>query len=1032
MPADTSVCPSCKTELKTLAPEGLCPKCLLERALAPANGADSNATAIPDPSAVPTTPFTGIRLRYFGDYELLEEIARGGMGIVFKARQVNLNRFVALKLINAGAFAGEAMVKRFKAEAEAAAALSHPNIVPIYEIGEVQGQHYFSMGLIDGPNLADVLAGSAAASGGGVCGNPKYSAVQEQRNSDAAAPGTVTLHYRYDVKDAVQLIISVTRAVHHAHQRGVLHRDIKPSNILIDKNGTAHLTDFGIAKLTHQETTLTQTQAILGTPVYMAPEQACGDAKNVTTAADLYALGAVFYETLTASPPFTGKSSVDIIRQVLEDEPRRPSTLNPAVDCDLETICLKCLQKEPRHRYASAEAFAEDLDRWQRGEPIEARPVTSFERLAKWTKRKPLAAAFGAVSILAMTALFGIAVSVPAYRNAERARYKELVQRHRAEAAQKTEVEARRKETEQRFIAQAALAGLERADYVKNLNLAEREWLAGDSSSAENLLDECPSELRGWEWDYIKRLCYSANVGTNRFPFPADGDDVYNVAFTGNGTNILAQGARGVTLANLSNREAVFHRATPSGMGRLALNPVTSWIAYGQVQEGSTFAGGRTAALDLSGAQEIVLDETNIYDLAFSPDGKTVLMAQGSGPSAHVTLRDFPSGLYRHTFAESKNGFMAVRFSPDGKLFAAAESSWTESHFPSRYRGALRRIHVWRTDTRELVHSLEGHEYGIWRLAFTPDSQRLASASGPYSGAAPGEIKIWDIVTGKEVLNLKGQKGCVFSIAISADGKRLAAGDGAFGRKPDRGADVHIWDLREGSELLSLKSHAEAIYDVVFSPSGTHLAAASRGAGVVIWDATPVPRERQIDLSGRFNAVLSEIWGLPPARRPVGFGRQGSTLADLPRGLQRLAGVRFSIRGVIQIKGRKAEVEFPDRVQGIAIQQTCRKIHFLHATYSVVPDGTEIARYIVHYADGKDVSIPVLYGEDLREWRLRSDSSPTISRGEVAWSINDVDDTNRLFRSTWTNTLSDGPIESLDFVSTMTDCFPFLLAITVE
>src|SRR5437879_4137507 len=376
MPENTTTCGGCGAVLPARTPEGLCPKCLLGRGLAllaspPAMPRGGAPTEVSDP----VTPFTGTKLRYFGDYELLEEIARGGMGVVFKARQVSLNRLVALKLISAGALATPDLVKRFKAEAEAAASLTHPNIVPIHEIGEHQGQHYFSMGLIEGPNLREAL---------------RQIRKPKTENRNKIEPPHVGC---YKPREAAQLLTTVARAVHYAHQRGILHRDVKPSNILLDANGTPHLTDFGLAKLVQNESTLTHTNAVLGTPAYMSPEQARGDTKEVTTAADVYGLGTVLYETVTGSPPFGGGTSMETIRQVLDQEPRRPSLWNPAVDRALETICLKCLEKEPSRRYQSAEALAEELDRWLRNEPIHARRASVIERVVKWAHRQPVLAA---------------------------------------------------------------------------------------------------------------------------------------------------------------------------------------------------------------------------------------------------------------------------------------------------------------------------------------------------------------------------------------------------------------------------------------------------------------------------------------------------------------------------------------------------------------------------------------------------------------------------------------------------------------
>jgi tRNA A-37 threonylcarbamoyl transferase component Bud32 len=300
-------------------------------------------------SSSPTAPLGTVR--YFGDYELLEEIARGGMGIVYKARQVSLNRRVALKVILANQFASRAEVERFHVEAEAAAQLDHPNIVPIYEIGEHEGQQYFSMKLIEGAALA-------------------------QRGEE----------FQKDPKSAARLVATVAQAVHHAHQRGILHRDLKPANILLDAQNQPYVSDFGLAKLAKRDGSLTQSGAVVGTPSYMPPEQALGK-KDVTTAADVYSLGATLYDLLAGRPPFHGPTALDILVQVTDKEPTPPSVLNQRIDRDLETICLKCLRKEPEGRYASAEALAEDLARWVRGDPIQARPMGQVERTWKWMKR---------------------------------------------------------------------------------------------------------------------------------------------------------------------------------------------------------------------------------------------------------------------------------------------------------------------------------------------------------------------------------------------------------------------------------------------------------------------------------------------------------------------------------------------------------------------------------------------------------------------------------------------------------------------
>ena len=316
-------------------------------------------------------------LRHFGDYVLFGEIGEGGMGVIWHALQVSLNRAVALKMILAGRLATPDQIHRFHTEAEAAATLDHPNIVPVYETGQEDGQHFISMKLIDGESLAQQIREGTWRI---------HSGNKKARQSSIA-----------------RLMMKSAQAVHHAHQRGVLHRDLKPGNILIDERGEPQITDFGLAKLIEHDDGPTQTGAIMGSIPYMPPEQAEGKFKEVTVAADVYSLGAVLFELLTGEAPFTGENPIQTLQRVVEDEPPRPTALNPNIDHDLETICLKCLEKKPARRYSSAEALAADLGRWLNGEPILARPVKQWERGWKWIRRHPVAT--GLIGTMALSLL---------------------------------------------------------------------------------------------------------------------------------------------------------------------------------------------------------------------------------------------------------------------------------------------------------------------------------------------------------------------------------------------------------------------------------------------------------------------------------------------------------------------------------------------------------------------------------------------------------------------------------------------------
>src|SRR5437667_1427603 len=342
-----SICRKCGAKIVSNAPEGRCARCVLKAALG--IQAETLVATVVDPglaeqlahdeatraSPVKIPARAAEMLGEFGDYELLEEVGRGGQGVVFRARQKSLNRTVALKVISLGQWASEAHLKRFRREAEAAASLDHPSIVPIYEVGERDGSCYFSMKFVEGGQLDEVVRRKPMS-----------------------------------IRQAAELIAKVARTVNYAQEHGIVHRDIKPGNILLDVKGEPHLTDFGLARLVETESAMTRTMEVLGTPSYTAPEQAVGNNAQLTSATDVYGLGAVLYQLLTSHPPFAGGTSYETIRLLLDTEPRPPRLLNSKVDRDMSTICLKCLEKDPQCRYPSALALAEDLEHWLKHEPI--------------------------------------------------------------------------------------------------------------------------------------------------------------------------------------------------------------------------------------------------------------------------------------------------------------------------------------------------------------------------------------------------------------------------------------------------------------------------------------------------------------------------------------------------------------------------------------------------------------------------------------------------------------------------------------
>jgi serine/threonine protein kinase/tetratricopeptide (TPR) repeat protein len=372
-------CRKCSAKILVDAPEGLCTACLFETAL----GTFAEASAVSahredvgrEEKHAPDIGSEAGYIGVVGDYELLEQIGHGGQGVVYRARQKSLNRIVALKVVRAGQWSTEAHLTRFRLEAETAASLDSPNIVPIYEVGERNGSCYFSMKFIEGGPLDQVF-------------------MREPRS--------------FGIRRAAELIAKLARAVHYAHQRGILHRDIKPGNVLIDAKGEPLVTDFGLARLLEEESNVTRTLDTLGTPSYMAPEQALGNpvGTGLTAATDVYGLGAVLYNLLTGYPPFAGGTAYETIRLLLETEPRDPRLSNPKTDRDLATICLKCLEKNPQRRYSSALALAEDLERWLGHEPIRARRTGILGRGKKWVRRNPTMA----LLMLSLAAL-GTAIS---------------------------------------------------------------------------------------------------------------------------------------------------------------------------------------------------------------------------------------------------------------------------------------------------------------------------------------------------------------------------------------------------------------------------------------------------------------------------------------------------------------------------------------------------------------------------------------------------------------------------------------------
>jgi WD40 repeat protein len=864
----------------------------------------------------PPNPVLPRWLGSFGDYEELEEIAAGGMGVVYKARQISAKRWVALKMIAAQRLATAAERQRFWTEAEIAANLSHDHIVPIFQVGEHDGFPYFSMELMEGGSLAGQLA------------DFQFPRLDPRTRRDRA--GRVWSRGQLDerARAIARLLIPIAEAVHYAHQRGLLHRDLKPGNILLDGKGQPHVTDFGLAKRVAGpggeagQAGLTLSGAIVGTASYMAPEQTTGSS-GLTTAVDVYGLGAILYELLTGQPPFPGVDVFDILVRVREHEPVAPSRLGAKVPRDLETICLVCLKKEPGKRYKSALEVADELRRFVAGEPIQGRPSGSWERAVKWVKRKPAVAGLAAAVVL--VAAVGLAAVVWQWRRSA-----------------------------------TALADLEaELRYVNRIHLADHYLAAGYLDRAEDVLNQCRPGLRRWEWHYLRRSCRPEAISLRGHRVP-----VFSVAFSSHGC--LASGDRGgvVKLWDGATGRELRTLKHPSWVKCLAFSGDSNWlaaagedqtvmvweVARGKVRhllrgagttvairpDGRRFAAaGRTGWVkvwDLGSGRRVrrLRHGAEVLSVDFHPNGKWLALG-GWGGKPKVwelgTGRVFNPLRGARSF-RPKDRMGTVLFSPDGKLLATMANMirvWDlrarpvqELAVPRGHPGRVTcvafspdgrqmaatflsgSVNVWNTADGRAVFSARRHPDMIPCVAFSPDGARIAFArgaevvierwqmkagrgvrrlragavgrTGPATavafspdgkslavGAGDRMVQIWDAATGRVVHTLRGHSGRVTWVAFSPDGTRLASASDDH--------TVRVWALATGAKGLILSGHTGRVSCVAFSPDGRHLASASEDDTVRVWEAA----------GGR---EIRTLRGHPDAVTAVAFSPDGRRLAS--------------------------------------------------------------------------------------------------------------------------------------------------------
>jgi len=717
-----------------------------------ASFADPQATCSHHPAEQPGPDTEAARPRLAG-YEVLDVLGRGGMGVVYKAHHLALKRTVALKMVLAGGQAGPRELARFRAEAEAVARLQHPNIVQIHEVGEWRADRlsspvpFIALEFVEGGSLAQKLGGRP-------------------------------LPFR----EAARLVETLAGAMHLAHSRNVVHRDLKPANVLLTAGGVPKVTDFGLARQLDVDSGQTQAGAVMGTPSYMAPEQAGGQAHQAGPAADVYALGAILYECLTGRPPFRSRSVAETLDQVRTREPVAPRALQAKVPADLETICLKCLRKEPEQRYAGALDLAEDLRRFQEGRPIAARPVGWAERAAKWVRRNPAVAVLTAGVSLSVVvgAVAAWLLALQALASEKRAKQEE------AKALQKADDETRAHETAEHQLA------------VSKVLLAQAAWRDANVGNARALLNEVRPESRGWEWGHLRRLFQGGHL-----TLYGHAEMVQGVAFSPDGTRVATASHDGTARVwdVGTGQELATLKGHTTELSSLAFSPDGQRLVTGSAD--------RTAKVwDVRGGPEVLTlkgHSSSVSGLAFSPDGRRLASASADGTAR---VRDARTGEEVLTLTAPIGGLTGVAFAPDGRLATAGND------------GTAR---VWDATTGQQLLLLDGHSRSLTAVAFGANGTRLATASND------GTAKVWDADTGQELVALKAHTGVVYGVTFSPDGTRLATASQDFTAK--------VWDARTGAELLTLRGHGNAVSGVAFSADGTRLATAGQDSTARVWDA---------------------------------------------------------------------------------------------------------------------------------------------------------------------------------------------------
>lgn len=704
--SESGTCPSCGAELPSDAPKGFCPRCLYRLGFGEPAGPPPPAER-PAPGAPPdSVAAPGFVKRDFGDYELLEEIGYGGMGLVYKARQKSLDRIVALKLLLFGPHAPPDSVKRFRAEAVATAALQHPNLVAIHEVGFCEGQHFIAMDYVEGRSMAALIHG-----------NP------------------------LPARRAAGYVKTIAEAMHYAHERGILHRDLKPANVLIDSSDQPRVTDFGLARRLEGGPELTITGQVLGSPNYMPPEQAVGKGGKVSRRTDVYALGAILYHALTGRPPFVGEGLAETVQQVLSVEPVPPRVLNPGVPADLETVCLKCLEKDPAKRYATAQALAEELGRFLGGKPVAARPVGRVGKTWRWCQRQPVRASL--IAALALVCLGGAAAVLWQWREAEAAR----------------------------AVAERAQRGLKQELYASLLAEARANRWSGRAGRRFDSLEAVRQAAA------IRPSLELRNEAIACLALP----DIRVKSWVkmGNRTELL-----GFAIDGAFERCACAYPDGSISLRRLRDDSeLMRFTARGQVEPGLFLFShrGRFLCMRTSGKENITVWDTarqqlvlspsfEVRNVCFTPDEKQVVLAEASG---RIHFCDLASGTETNGLTVPPR-LIHVAVDPEGKRLAVSRES-----DPS--------VIIFNLGSNTICASLTNVSSGGF-MSWSPDGQVLACTSGE-------RLYLWVVATG-ELQTLEGHKGVVTAAQFNHQGDLLVSmgWDGM----------IRLWDPKLALPLVSL------------------------------------------------------------------------------------------------------------------------------------------------------------------------------------------------------------------------------------